>query len=249
MVETALAGQVALITGAARRIGAEIAKTLHEVGMNIVLHYYASEEEAMNLYQQLNKKRHHSALVVRAELLDPESGKFLIKQALSAWNRLDVLVNNASRFYKTELGEVTDFEWDDLLNSNLKVPFFLAQAAAPHLRKTKGSIINITDIHGERPLRQYSVYCISKGGLTLMTKALAKEWGPDIRVNAIAPGAVIWPEGENVLSDTEKQNIIDHISLQRIGSAEDIAKAVLFFVRDATYVTGQILAVDGGRML
>lgn len=249
MTKNALAGRVALITGAARRIGAEIAKTLHESGMNVVLHYNVSEEEATALCASLNNKRQKSAITVRAELQEPDSGKSLVQQAVAAWGRLDVLVNNASKFYKTSVGEITDYAWDDLLSANLKAPFFLSQAGAPYLRQTEGCIINITDIHAERPLREYAVYCIAKGGLTQMTKILAKELGPSIRVNAIAPGAIIWPEGSNALSEEEKQKIIDRTALERLGDAKDIAKAVLFFVRDATYVTGQVLAVDGGRML
>ena len=249
MQKNTLHSKVALVTGAARRVGAEIARTLHEAGMNLVLHYNSSESEAIALCEQLNQKRRQSAVVVRADLLEQESENSLIKQAASAWERLDVLVNNASRFYRTMLGKTTEYAWDDLMNSNLKVPFFLAQAAAPYLAASQGSIINIADINGERPLKNYPVYCISKGGLMIMTKVLAKELGPLIRVNAVAPGAVIWPEGENKLSNEEKQTIIDRTSLLRSGSPDDIAKAVIFFVRDADYVTGQILSVDGGRML
>lgn len=249
MQKNQLDGKVALITGAARRIGAEIAKTLHEQGMNIVLHYNVSEEEAVILANDLNAVRANSAIALRADLLDMESAKILVKEAGQHWQRLDVLVNNASRFYRTPIQEVTDYAWEDLINSNLKAPFFLAQAARPLLDHHKGVIINITDIHAERPLRDYSVYCISKSGLLMMTKALAKELGPNIRVNAVAPGAILWPEGENTLSDKEKQKIISQTSLGRAGSAKDIAKAVLFFVRDGDYVTGQILDVDGGRKL
>lgn len=249
MQKNPLSSKVALITGAARRIGAEIARILHEAGMNIALHYNASEEEAIDLCEQLNQKRKHSATAIRADLQEAESEKALVQQAVEVWGRLDVLVNNASRFYQTPLGEVTVYAWDDLMNSNLKAPFFLAQAAAPFLTKTQGNIINITDIHAERPLRDYSVYCISKSGLLMMTKVLAKELGPAIRVNGVAPGAILWPEGKNTLSEAEKQKIIEHTVLLRPGHSTDIAKAVLFFVRDAEYVTGQILDVDGGRML
>jgi pteridine reductase len=249
MQKNLLAFRVALITGAARRIGAQIAHTLHEAGMNIALHYNASEDEALQLCEQLNKKRNYSSIAIRADLQESESVKALVQQTAKEWNRIDVLVNNASRFYSTPLGEVTVFAWDDLMNSNLKAPFFLSQAAAPFLAKTKGCIINITDIHAERPLRDYSVYCISKSGLLMMTKVLAKELGPLIRVNAVAPGAILWPEGKNILSEDEKQKIIDQTALQRAGHPYDIAKAVLFFVRDADYVTGQVLEVEGGRVL
>lgn len=239
--------KVALITGAARRIGAEIARTLHDAGMNIVLHYNTSAEEALNFCQQLNDKRENSAVSIRANLHAIEEEKNLIQQAVIPWKRLDVLVNNASRFYRSPVGKVDSDAWDDLLNSNLKAPFFLAQEAAPFLAANKGSIVNITDIYAERPLPDYAVYCISKSGLLMMTKVLAKELGPDIRVNAVAPGSILWPEGENSLSDEEKQKIIDRTLLLRSGMPADIAKAVLFFVRDADYVTGQVLNVDGGR--
>jgi pteridine reductase len=244
-----LTSKVALVTGSARRIGAEIARTLHAAGMNIALHYNVSEEEARNLCAELNKDRPHSAVAIKANLLEAGCEKILVQQASQTWERLDVLVNNASRFYSTTLGKVTDYSWDDLMNSNLKAPFFLAQAAAPYLAANQGSIVNITDIHAERPLLDYSVYCISKSGLLMMTKSLAKELGPLVRVNAVAPGAIIWPEGKSTLSEEEKQRIISQTCLQRPGSPEDIARAVLFFVRDADYVTGQVLDVDGGRVL
>lgn len=241
--------KVALVTGAARRVGAEIARTLHEAGMNLVLHYNMSEEESKLLCNELNQKREHSAVTVRAALGEFEGEKNLIQQSVDVWGRLDVLVNNASRFYRTDLGEITEFAWNDLMNSNLKGPFFLAQAAVPFLAATQGNIVNITDIHAEHPLRDYSVYCISKCGLLMMTKLLAKELGPNIRVNAVAPGAILWPEGTNTLSEEEKQKIVSQTALERPGSPADIAKAVLFFIRDAEYVTGQVLNVDGGRKL
>lgn len=249
MQKKPLTSKVALITGAARRIGAEIARTLHDEGMNIVLHYNASEEEAEVLCSQLNKKRGHSAAAIHADLQISESEKALVQSALTVWGRLDVLVNNASRFYRTAVGKVTDYAWEDLMKSNLKAPFFLAQASAPALAETQGCIINITDIRAERPLKEYSVYCISKSGLLMMTRALARELGPQIRVNAIAPGIIMWPEGENTLSQEDKQKIIKQTILQRAGTPEDIAKAVLFFVRDGDFISGQVLNVDGGRGL
>lgn len=249
MSKNPLTTKVALVTGAARRIGAEIARTLHHAGMNIVLHYYSSEEEAIAFCKQLNQTRERSAVAIHADLQESESENALLQQAVAEWGRLDVLVNNASRFYRTAIGKVTDYAWEDLINSNMKAPFFLAQAAAPSLTATRGCIVNITDIHAERPLRDYSVYCISKSGLLMMTKVLAKELGPSVRVNAVAPGAIIWPEGNNTLSENEKKKIIEDTVLQRPGNPEDIAKAVLFFVRDAEYVSGQVLNVDGGRIL
>jgi pteridine reductase len=240
--------KVALVTGAARRIGAEIASTLHAAGMNIVLHYHRSCEEAERLCAALNAKRADSAFTCPADLNQHLERERLVKEAANKWQRLDVLVNNASRFYRSFIGEVTEFAWDDLLNSNLKAPFFLSQAAAPKLSETSGLILNIIDIHADKPLRDYSVYCISKCGLQMLTKSLAKELGPKVRVNAIAPGMMIWPEGENNLSAAEKQKIIAQTALGRVGRAEDIAKAALFFVRDADFITGQILDVDGGRL-
>ena len=189
MSKNPLASKVAVVTGSARRIGAEIARTLHHAGMNIILHYRVSEEEAENLSGELNHIRHDSVVAIRADLQGLESGKFLIEQAFAVWGRIDVLVNNASLFYRTAIGKVTDYAWDELMGANLKAPFFLSQSAAPALAATQGCIINITDIHAERPLRDYSVYCISKSGLLMLTKLLAKELGPLIRVNAVAPGA------------------------------------------------------------
>lgn len=241
--------KVVLITGAARRIGAAIARILHQADMNVVVHYNTSCHEAEELCQELNAERTHSAIAIRSDLSDVASIPMLIEQAFKTWGRLDVLVNNASRFYKTFVGDVSEKDWDDLLTNNLKSPFFLAQAAAPFLKKYHGCIINITDIHAERPVRDYPVYCISKAGLIMLTKTLAKELGPEIRVNAVSPGAILWPEGENSLSDSIKQKIVQRTLLERAGQSGDIAKAVLYFVKDADYVTGQILAVDGGRSL
>lgn len=249
MQKTPHSPKVALITGAARRIGAEISRTLHQAGMNIVLHYNASEEAAILLSEQLNQKRKNSAIAIRADLQEAESERVLIQSSVNVWGRLDALINNASRFYRTTFGKVTEYAWDDLMNSNMKAPFFLAQAAAPVLAANEGVIVNITDIHGDRPLRDYSAYCISKSGLNMVTKVLAKELGPLVRVNAIAPGPILWPEGENSLLTEEKQRIIDKTILKRSGGPEDIAQAVLYFVQDAPYVTGQILAIDGGRVL
>jgi pteridine reductase len=239
--------KVALITGAARRIGAEIARALHQAGINVVLHYNASESQAASLSKELNEMRAHSAIAIGADLQDSENSKILVQKTKQAFGRLDVLVNNASRYYRTAVGSVTDFAWEDLMNSNLKAPFFLSQAAAPMLAESKGCIINITDIHAEYALTDYSVYCLSKSGLNMMTKVFAKELGPNVRVNAIAPGVIMWPEGENTLHDTEKNQIIDHTLLKRVGDPSDIAKAVLFFVNDAGYITGQVIAIDGGR--
>ena len=249
MKENKLAGKVALITGAARRIGAEIATVLHDAGMNVILHYNVSEQNALQLCETLNEKRVHSAIALRADFELAQSETALLQKSMQEWNRLDVLINNASRFYRTHFSKVTEYAWNDLINSNLKAPFFLLLFAAPFLSENQGSIINITDIHAERPMRDYSVYCLSKAGLIMLTKVLAKELGPTVRVNAVSPGAILWPEGENELSPVDKKKIIDHTMLLRAGSPTDIAKTILFLVRDGEYITGQVISVDGGRLL
>lgn len=246
MVNT-LTPKVALVTGSARRIGASIARILHENGLNIALHYLNSNKEAKQLCDELNTKRDDSALIIRADLSETAELSSLVDQAAKAWGRLDVLVNNASKFYKTQLDETTEQAWDDLMSVNLKAPYFLSQAAAPYLKQQHGSIINIADVHADRPMRGYPVYCISKAGLVMMTQSLARELGPDICVNAVSPGSVAWPEGKNALSNDIKDEIIHRIPLRRHGSPEAIAKAVLFLVRDAEYMTGQVIRVDGGR--
>jgi pteridine reductase len=244
-----LSPQVALITGAARRIGAEVARTLHAEGVNVILHCHTSCNEGEGLCASLNKIRPASAVTVRADLCDTLSLNEMITEALSVWGHLNILVNNASRFYRTEMGKVTEFAWDDLMNSNLKAPFFLSQAAAPYLAEQNGCIINIADIHGDRPMRDYSIYCVSKAGLIMLTKSLAKELGPHVRVNAVSPGPMVGPEGQNNLSDDLKEKLIARTALKAVGHPNEIAKAVLYFARDALYLTGQVLAVDGGRSL
>jgi len=241
--------KVALITGAARRIGAEIAHVLHEAGWNIVLHHHRSQEDATQLCALFNKTRPHSATMLQADLSETSQLEKIVQRAASEWGQLDALINNASRFYKTLSHHVTEDQWDDLLNSNLKAPFFLCQAAKKYLQERKGCIVNITDVHGERPMRDYNVYCISKAGLIMLTKSLAKEWGPDIRVNAVSPGSVMLPEGDNTLTKEEEKKIVNRIALQRHGTPQDVARAVLYLVNDADYVTGTVLAVDGGRSL
>lgn len=242
--------RVALITGAARRMGAEIAQTLHRAGMNVILHFNTSKVDAENLCRILNEKRANSAVILQADLLDMIAIPGIVQQAALVWGGLDVLVNNASRFYKTKIGAVTELAWDDLFGSNVKAPFFLAQAAAPYLTKAQGAIVNIADVHGERPMLDYSAYCISKAGLIMLTKVLAKELGPNVRVNAVSPGGgVMWPEGENTLTEAEKIKILDRTLLKVESGPGEVAKAVLFLATDAGYVTGQVLAVDGGRLL
>lgn len=239
----------ALITGASRRIGSAITRILHENGMNVIIHYHTSAINAKKLHKELINRRPHSAKILQADLTNLKQTQILLKEAVKVWGQLDVLVNNASCFFKTDMGQVTDAQWNEIINTNLKAPFFLAQSAFPHLAKQQGSIINISDIHANRPMRDYPVYCISKAALSMMTKTLARELGPDVRVNTVSPGQIIWPEAENALSPLIKQKIIHRTALQRHGDPKEIAKTVLFLVRDADYITGQDIAVDGGRLL
>jgi pteridine reductase len=242
-----LAGKVALITGGAKRLGNAIAHALHEQGALIVIHYRSSQTAAETLVAELNAQRADSALAVHCNLLDTQSLPQLIDTAIQRFSRLDILINNASSFYPTPIGSINEDQWDDLFASNLKAPLFLAQAAAPHLRATQGLILNMVDIHAQRPLPNHTVYCLAKAGLITLTKSLARELGPDIRVNAIAPGPVLWPE--QPMSEELQQEIIGKTALKRQGSPQDIALAALYFAKDAPYVTGQILAVDGGRSI
>ncbi len=236
-----------LITGAAKRIGAACARLLHSEGYNVFLHYKSSKEAAFLLCQDLNSLRINSARMMQADLLDSSQLEALANEACLAWGGIDVLVNNASSFYPTAMSEVNDQQWDDLIGSNLKAPFFLAKLLVDTLVKNQGCIVNLVDIHAERGLKGYPVYSIAKAGLVAMTKVLAKELGPDIRVNAIAPGAIIWPE--TLESEQQQQEILQRVVLKRQGQPEDIAKAVRFLIQDADYITGQILTVDGGRTL
>jgi pteridine reductase len=240
-----LAGKSVLITGGARRVGATLARTLHAAGANVVIHYRRSSGEAVRLAKDLNDERRHSAALVQANLTDPPELRVLSEAALKAFGQLDVLINNASSFYPTPIGEITEAHWEDLLGTNLKAPLFLSQALAPALRLAGGLILNLADIHGMRPLRRYTTYCVAKAGLIMLTKSLARELGPHVRVNAIAPGPVMWPE--DVTDRTLQKKIIDRTLLKRAGSPEDVARAALFFCTEAPFVTGQILAVDGGR--
>ncbi len=242
-----IAGKVALVTGAAHRIGAAIACALHDQGMNVVLHYRSSAQAANDLERRLNHARAHSAALVQGDLQRIEALPTIIDRTLAIWGRLDVLVNNASSFFPTALGSITEAHWDALIDSNLKAPLFLSQAAAPALADTGGCIINIADIHAERPLKGYCVYSVAKAGLVMLTKSLARELGPRVRVNAVAPGAILWPE--HGVDDPGKQEIIARTALKRQGTPDDIARAVLFLARDAAYISGEVIAVDGGRSL
>jgi pteridine reductase len=238
---------VVFISGGVKRVGAAIARRLHAAGMNLVLHYRSAETEAHELQNELHQHRAHSVLLLQADLSHLAKLSSMIQQSVDHYGRLDVLINNASSFYATPLGQITEDHWDDLLGSNLKAPLFLSQSAAPHLTASQGCIINLIDIHAERPLKQHAVYCAAKAGLAMLTKALARDLGPHVRVNGIAPGAILWPE--NDMDDLTKQRILSNIALKRHGDPDDLAKTALFLIRDASYITGQIIAVDGGRTL
>ncbi len=235
------------MTGSARRIGAEVVRALHADGASVAIHYRGSADEAERLAETLNAVRPDSACTLQADLLDTEALPSLVDKVVDWKGRLDILVNNASTFYPTPAGEITETEWQDLMGTNLKVPLFLSQAAVPELRKVRGSIVNIVDIHAQRPLAQHLVYGPAKAGLAMLTRSLAKDLAPEIRVNGVSPGAILWPE--DGMTDATKQAILDQVPLGRPGNPSDIARCVLFLVRDADYVTGQIIAVDGGRSL
>jgi pteridine reductase len=240
-----LAGQTALITGGARRLGAAIARTLHAAGANVVIHHHQSAAPAEALIQELSSLRPNSAAMHTADLLDLACIDTLVDAACQSFGRLDILVNNASTFFPTPIGQITASDFDNLIGTNLRAPLFLAQAAAPELRVRRGLILNMVDIHGYKPLKAHPTYCAAKAGLAMLTQALARELGPEVRVNAIAPGPVLWPEG--AMDADLKAKILDRTALKRMGSPDDIARAALFFAKDAPYVTGQVLAVDGGR--
>jgi pteridine reductase len=246
-VQAPLAGRTALVTGGARRVGAAIVRTLHAAGANVLIHCRRSAEAGQALAQELQRARRGSAAVVSADLLDTAALADLVRAAQERFGALHLLVNNASSFYSTPLGQITPAQWDDLLGTNLRAPLFLVQAASPLLARSQGSIVNIVDIHGQRPLRDYSVYCAAKAGLIMLTRALARELAPAVRVNAVAPGSVLWPE--QGMDEQRKRRILERTPLARQGSPEDIARAVLFFTAYAPFVTGQILAVDGGRSI
>jgi pteridine reductase len=242
-----LTGRTVLVTGAARRVGATIARVLHAAGANLLLHYRSSKEDAEALAQELNAARAGSARCAECDLLEVAQLPQLVEAARAAFGGLDVLINNASTFYPTPLGDITEIDWNDLIGTNLKAPLFLAQAAAPLLHEARGLIVNLADIHGLRPLRRYPVYSIAKAGVIMLTRSLARELGPQVRVNAVAPGPVMWPE--DGLDPALQEKITQGTALKRIGSPEDVARACLFFATEAPYITGQILAVDGGRSI
>ena len=242
-----LRDRVVVITGGARRVGAEIVRTLHAAGANVLVHYRSSDADARALAAELNGLRPRSVATHRQNLLEPDAGDRVVDAVLREFGRLDILVNNASTFYATPIGATTPANWDDLVGSNLKAPYFLSQAAVPSLRMHQGLIINIVDIHALRPLMGHPVYSIAKAGLAMLTRSLARELGPTIRVNGIAPGPVLWPE--QTLDDELKREIVAKTALKRHGTPQDIARAALFLAKDAPYITGQIIAVDGGRSI
>jgi pteridine reductase len=236
-----------LITGGSKRVGAEIARLMHATGANLMIHYRSSAKEARALQDELNAVRENSVALIQADLLDIAVLPSLVSQTVATFGKLDVLVNNASSFYPTPVGTITEKDWVDLMGSNLKAPMFLSQAAAPELRKHYGCIVNITDIHADRPMKNYLVYSVAKAGLVGLTKSLARELAPNVRVNGVAPGPIMWPEGNADFDEVSRQRIVNHTMLKRAGSPSDIAHAVRYFIEDAPFVSGQILAVDGGR--
>jgi pteridine reductase len=248
-MEPALAGKVVLITGGAKRVGAAICRRLHLLGANLMLHHRASVVEARALQHDLNGQRPDSVALIQCDLINTASVPSLAKSAVTQFGRLDVLINNASSFFPTPVGEITEKVWDDLMGTNLKAALFLSQAAAPELRRTHGCIINIVDIHAEFPMKNYVVYTVAKGGLVALTRSLARELGPEVRVNGVAPGTILWPEDDAWSDELSRQRIVNQTALKRVGDPDDIAKAVEFLAANAPYVTGQIIAVDGGRSI
>ena len=247
-----LSGKAYLVTGAARRVGAAIARRLHAAGGSVLIHYGRSRAEAEALATELNTARAGSALAHGLDLSDTDGLKALVGAAVGAFGRLDGVVNNASGFYSTPLGSITGSQWDELMASNLKAPMFLSQAAAPELKKTHGAIVNIVDIHADRPLKDYVVYTVAKAGLAGLTRSLALELAPEVRVNGVAPGAIKWPDASSnngQFSPAERERILAATPLKREGGEDEIAKAVMYLLSDAGYITGQILAVDGGRSI
>lgn len=240
---------VALITGGARRIGARIAQTLHAAGYRIVLHCRASLSDAQALQQSLQQNRPDSCAVLQADLNQIHEVQQLAEQAVRTFGRLDLLVNNASSFYPTPLSMATEQHWDDLFSSNAKAPFFLSRELAGELRQRQGAIINIADIHGSKPLREHTIYCMAKAANVMLTQSLAKELAPEVRVNGVAPGAILWPENEAELDAAGQHKILEQVPLSRAGNPQDIASTVLFLAQNNSYITGQIIAVDGGRSI
>ena len=244
-----LTGKVALVTGGAKRVGAAICRRLHAQGANLMLHHRASVAEARALQHELNTRRAGSVALIQADLLKSASLPDLVKTTVKQFGSLDILINNASSFFATAIGDINEKAWEDLIGTNLKAPLFLSQAAAAELRKRHGCIVNIVDIHAEFPMKNYVVYSVAKGGLLALTRSLARELGPEVRVNGVAPGTIVWPEDDNWSDEISRQRVINQTALKRIGEPDDIAKAVEYLVTAAPYVTGQVIAVDGGRSI
>lgn len=248
-MEASLQNKIVLITGGAKRVGASICRLLHTNGANLMIHYRSSVNEARALQAELNLQRPNSVAIIQADLLNLSVLPSLVQETIKHFGKLDVLINNASSYYPTEIGDIQEEQWQDLMGSNLKAPLFLSQAAAVELRKQQGCIINITDMHVERPKKGYIVYSVAKAGLVTLTKSLAHELSPEVRVNAVAPGPVMWPEDNPQFDELYRQRVISQTLLKRIGEPNDIAKAVKFLIQDAPFITGQVVAVDGGRSL
>ena len=241
---------VVLVTGGAKRIGAEICSTLHQRGFNIILHYRHAKEEAAQLSALLNSQRPESCLLHQASLNDMKDIESLAHFARQAWGRFDLLVNNASSFYPTPISQAQEADWEDLMSSNLKGAFFLSQKLVPALKKQQGCIVNIIDLYAQSPLKEHPIYCIAKAGLVAMTQSLALELGPDIRVNGVSPGAILWPETDiqNTNKQSQQQEILQRTCLKRRGNPSDIAQTVAFLAQEAPFISGQIITVDGGRL-
>ncbi|TAJ78128.1 MAG: pteridine reductase [Gallionellaceae bacterium] len=242
-------GKAVLVTGGAKRVGAAICRRLHAAGANIVIHYRSSLYEALALRAELETLRENSAHCVQADLLDIAALKAMVEEAVKRFGQLDALINNASSFYATPLPQVNERQWSDLLGTNLKAPLFLAQAAADELRRRHGAIVNIADIHAERPMHGHLLYSAAKAGLVALTKGLAQEMAPQVRVNAVAPGVISWPEDAEWADEERRRKIVAHTLLKREGEPDDIARAVQFLLADAPYITGQVISVDGGRSI
>ena len=246
-MEQGMQGKVVLVTGGAKRVGAAICRRLHAAGAQLAVHYRNSAQEASALQDELNMLRANSAAIFQADLLDVKALPQLVAEVIAKFGHLDALVNNASSFYATPLANIDEQQWHDLLGTNLKAPLFLAQAAAHELRHRNGAIVNIADIHAERPMRDHLLYSVAKAGLAALTRALAQEMAPQVRVNAISPGVIMWPEGAIWQEEEQRRKIVAHTLLKREGEPDDIARTVQFLLNDAPYITGQIIAVDGGR--
>jgi pteridine reductase len=239
--------QVAIITGGAKRVGAAISRRLHKANIDIIIHYRNSDTEANSLQEQLNKIRKGSASIIQADLLDPNSYSLIINEAIKVYGQLNFLINNASSYYPTNINDINELNWNELIVSNLKAALFLSKEASPFLKKSNGSIINITDAHITNPKKNYIIYSIAKSGLTTLTKSLAQELGPEIRVNAVAPGPVLWPDKSSEFDALYRKKVISQTMLKKVGDADDIAKAVEFLLLNAPFITSHILNVDGGR--